>query len=87
MRVQNVITVSSHTNKRPPAGSPSDPHHHQCRYTTTPSSAGMSLNSTHRQQRLQPSPLLISQIMTPQTLITHTGQSNRPTRTSLRDTP
>ncbi|HKH56771.1 MAG TPA: hypothetical protein VKA58_15080, partial [Propionibacteriaceae bacterium] len=44
LRFQNVISLSSHTNKGPPASSPCDHHRPERRYTATPSSRGMPLN-------------------------------------------
>ena len=42
---QNVIRLSSHTNKGPPAGSPCDHHRDQRRSTTAPSSGGVPFNT------------------------------------------
>ena len=43
--VQNVIRLSSHTNKGPPQGSPCDHHHGQRRPTTAPASRAVSFYS------------------------------------------
>jgi hypothetical protein len=43
---QYVISLSSHTNKEPPASSPCGHHRPERRYATTPSSRGMPFNST-----------------------------------------
>jgi hypothetical protein len=45
LRFQNVISLSSHTNKRPPAGSPCDHHRRERRYPAPPSSCRTSFNT------------------------------------------
>ena len=45
LRFQNVIRLSSHTNKWPPADSPCDRHHHERRYASTSSSNGTPFNT------------------------------------------
>ena len=45
MRLPNVVTVSSHTNKGPPIGSPTDHPHQERRRPTPRSSTGTSSNT------------------------------------------
>jgi hypothetical protein len=45
LRFQYVISLSSHTNKEPPASSPCGHHRPERRYAATPSSHGMPFNS------------------------------------------
>jgi hypothetical protein len=45
LRFSNVVRMSSHTNKGPPAGSPPHRHRPQRRYTATPPSCRMPSNS------------------------------------------